>query len=207
MRVKAWERSKRNGRLSRRQNVRDERPRILIVCEGKKTEPAYLKGFRIPSVNLEIVPAAAVHITVVNRALRILQEDSDYEQIWCVFDRDKHPGNPNDVNQFNAALRLAANNSIRVAYSNDAFELWYLLHFGYYDMRLTRADYMTKLQTLVPGGYKKNDPEMFRKIEDRMDDAIRNAKRLYETGDNTDPANHDPSTTVYQLVEELRRYI
>ena len=31
--------------LRRRAPSRDPRPRILVVCEGEKTEPAYLKGF------------------------------------------------------------------------------------------------------------------------------------------------------------------
>lgn len=201
--VKAWAKSQ--GRLVRRVAIRDERIRILIVCEGKKTEPLYFKGFRITSVNLVIEPAGAIHTSVVSKAIDILQEDSDYEEVWCVFDRDKHPSNRHDLRQFNDAIQLAQHHGIKVAYSNDAFELWYLLHFGYYDTQMTRMDYISKLSRLLPGGYQKNDPNMYTMLEGRMDDAIRNAKRLYDMCDKNDPGNADPSTTVFILVERLRQ--
>lgn len=53
------------------------------------------------------------------------------------------------------------------------------------------------------GTYKKNDPLMYDKLEDKMDIAIRNAKKLHELSDKNDPANADPSTTVFMLVERL----
>ncbi len=56
-------------------------------------------------------------------------------RLWCVFDKDSF----SDDN-FNQAKKLAENNNIRPAYSNEAFELWYLLHFGYHQAATSRND-------------------------------------------------------------------
>lgn len=205
VRVKGWQRSRRErgSSFSRKINVRDERPRILIVCEGEKTEPNYFKGFRLTNVKLEIEPAKRQHYSVVEYAVSLLRNDNDFEEVWCVFDRDKHIANPGDLELFNAALQLAKNYNINVAYSNDAFELWYLLHFNFYDMQLTRDQYIEKLKPLLGGDYRKNDELMYSKLEDKMQVAIKNAKRLYGASDKYDPGNADPSTTVFILVEKL----
>lgn len=200
---KSWNLSKKQARFIRKVGIRDKRPRILIVCEGKKTEPNYFKGFRITSVNLVIEPVGAVHYDVVSRAIEILDEDNDYQETWCIFDRDKQLDRPNDAELFNQAIQLAKNNNINVAYSNDAFELWYLLHFNYMDNSILRSDYIVRLKSIM-GNYKKNDPNMYAKLEDKMDIAIRNARKLYDKCNKRDPANADPSTTVFKLVEKLR---
>ncbi|HKX72593.1 MAG TPA: RloB family protein [Candidatus Saccharimonadales bacterium] len=206
-RVKGWQRGRGNSQndwRNRRVAVKDERPRILIVCEGLKTEPGYFKGFKLANVNLQVVPAGMIHISVVEHTKKILTEDSDYEEVWCVFDRDKHDVNPKDLNLFNTALAEAKKYKIKVAYSNDAFELWYLLHFNYYDTAMSRQDYIHKLNDLIDGGYRKNDPTMFEKLESRMPIAIRNAKKLYDLSDKNNPGNADPSTTIFKLVKRLR---
>lgn len=196
---KGWER----GGRGRRVEVRDPRPRILIVCEGLQTEPNYFRGFRLTNVRLEIEPAGVQHKTVVERAAVLMRDG--YDEVWCVFDRDKKPEG-GDSETFNEALSLAASEGINVAYSNDAFELWYLLHFNYIDTAISRADYLSKLDSLIPGGYKKNDPGMYAKLEEKMDDALRNAKRLHESWEGGNPEVEDPSTTVYLLVERLREF-
>lgn len=203
---RTWERYK---NYQRRVAVREPRQRFLIVCEGKKTEPNYFDSFPVPKdVIVKIYRGAGVHISVVREAIEIKkQSEDDYDQIWCVFDRDKQPGNPRNAQNFNEAIRLAESEGVRVAYSNDAFELWYLLHFDYHDTAVHRNDYVTKLKTKIPGGYKKNDPDIYSKLVDKMDDGCRNAAKLLANYAPINPEADDPSTTVYLLVTELRKYI
>jgi hypothetical protein len=204
---KAWNRSQKSGRyLSRPAASKEELPSILIVCEGAKTEPLYFESFRVPSLRLAIIPAGRKHLSVVEMAIRELEKDSDYEQVWCVFDRDKNLRNKTDIQNFNSALSLAETNNFKVAYSNDAFELWYLLHFIFFDSQISRKDYIKKLDTYIKGGYVKNDPDIYTKLESKLDVAIKNAKKLYKNAEGISPVNADPSTTVFKLVEELRKY-
>jgi hypothetical protein len=47
-----------------------------------------------------------------------INKKEPYHEVWCVFDKDSFL--PQD---FNGAIQLAKSNRIRVAYSNEAFEL------------------------------------------------------------------------------------
>ncbi|MGH7862625.1 MAG: RloB family protein, partial [Candidatus Dormibacteraceae bacterium] len=108
----------------RKVDIRDPSPRILIVCEGTKTEPNYFRGFRVLSA--EIIGEGYNTVSLVERARELRDADGPYDQVWCVFDHDSY--SPGD---FNAAVGNAESAGIRVAYSNEAFELWYCLHFAY----------------------------------------------------------------------------
>jgi len=124
------------------------------------------------------------------------------DQIWCIFDRDSFPSQ-----QFNDALSLAGQKGIKVAYSNEAFELWYILHFEFLNTGITRAAYIAKLTKLLNKPYEKNSHEIYDLLEPWQATAIANAKRLLTTYNPSKPEQDNPSTTVHLLIEELRKYI
>jgi len=203
---RTWERYK---GYRRRIAVREPRQRFLIVCEGEKTEPNYFEKFPVPKdVIVTIHRGAGVHISVVREAIsRRDNSDDEYDQIWCVFDRDKQPSNPRSAHNFNEAIRLARSEGIKVAYSNDAFELWYLLHFDFHDTAIHRSAYITKLSAKLPGGYRKSDPDIYDKLVDKMEVACGRATTLLARYSPLNPEANDPSTTVHLLVSELRKYM
>jgi len=138
--------------------------------------------------------------TMVRRAISLRDED-DYDQVWCVFDRDSFR-----VESFNAALALADREGIQVAYSNEAFELWYLLHFHYFNTGMSRADYGGKLNALLGFKYEKNSDAIFDALWSRQAAAIQHAEKLLASYPVARPASDNPSTTVHHLVRELRRF-
>jgi len=182
------------------------RQRFLIVCGGERTEPNYFRHFRAPTVVITIYAIGKSPLEVVKGAWKCRQEDrrkgEEYDQIWCVFDRDEFLGQ-----DFNAAIALAHRHHIQVAYSNEAFELWYLLHFSYQNTAISRRDYITRLNTLLGHLYAKNSETMYDELEPRQSEAIRNAERLLAQYDPPNPAVDNPSTTVHLLVKELNRFI
>jgi hypothetical protein len=188
-----------NGRRGRKPPTRQERVRFLIVCEGTRTEPHYFEGFRVHVTDADILGEGYNTLSLVQKTIEIRQASAkDYDQVWCVFDRDDFP-----AQNFNAALQLAARSEIQVAYSNQAFEIWYLLHFHFYNAALHRTQYEEKLTEALNRPYKKNDREIFALLRTRRLDAIRNARQLHESYDPHSPATDNPCTTVYLLVEEL----
>ena len=124
-----------SGYKQRAVDTRDVRERFLIVCEGERTEPNYFRCFRVPKSIIEIDVRGLGYNTVslVKKAIDLRNQDS-YDQVWCVFDRDSWP-----AQNFNDALSLAKREKIKVAYSNEAFEIWYLLHFNYHTTAITRS--------------------------------------------------------------------
>ena len=187
--------------LQRRVNVRELRQRFLIVCEGEKTEPSYFDDLRVRGrIPGKVKGIGESPVRVVKHAIKLMKED-DYDQVWCVFDRDIFP-----VKNFNAALRLAEKHGIKVAYSNEAFELWYVLHFNYHQSATARRLYVERLNDLLGVPYEKNRLDMYERLEDRQEIAIRNAERLLNNYDPSRPAHDNPSTTVHLLVQELNRF-
>ncbi len=139
-------------------------PSFLIICEGKKTEPNYFQSFRIPTLSVELFEVIGLGdntLSLVERAKEYI-ECNRYSYIWCVFDRDSFPSG-----QFNAAITSAYNNGMHVAYSNEAFELWYLLHFHFYNTGMTRKSYKSSLTKLLGHRYEKTSREYTRTIKRR----------------------------------------
>ncbi len=180
------------------------RPSILIVCEGERTEPLYFEAFKVSSVDIKIVGTGFNTDTLVEFAIerKKASQGDPYDQIWCVFDRDSFP-----AQNFNRALQLAKTNDIKVAYTNEAFELWYLLHFHFFNTGLSRQQYEEKLSECLGRPYKKNDPKLYNLLLDKRKTAIQNAEKLLTKYSPSDPCNNNPSTEVHLLVKELLKYV
>ncbi len=184
---------------------------FLIVCEGEKTEPHYFKSFPVDRkvIKVDVKGEGKNTKSLVEKAidLKNTEESDERDRFWCVFDRDRNDKNPNDAQNFNAAITLAKTNGIKVAYSNDAFELWYLLHFHYYNTAISRQDYKNMLTQLLGHEYKKNSETIYEELKDKQQDAIKHAKRLLQEYEPPNPESDNPSTTVHLLVEELNSFI
>ena len=190
--------------LARRENFRPLR-RILIVCEGEKTEPNYFKKFPAnPEVydQIDIYGTGYNTTSLVKEAIRLkneaLKKREPYIEVWCVFDKDDFPfANVRD------AIVLANENKIKCAYSIEAFELWYMLHFNYYDSALSRKQYKEKLSELIGKTYQKNDDGMYKLLSRRQSTAIQNARKLFMQQYKKPFTEKNPITTVFWLVERL----
>lgn len=197
---------KRKLELQRKHASRSAKKRILIVCEGKKTEPNYFKSFPITSVKVEIFGdgfnTKSLVVYAKKKSDQARREKLPYDQVWCVFDRDSF-----SPEQFNTAIHMAESYGFKTAYSNEAFELWYILHFEYLTTGLNRDRYKEKLTQHFEKEYKKNSLDMYDILLSRQDVALKNAKRLFATHVNLTPADMKPSTTVHLLVEELNALI
>lgn len=191
-------------------------PKIYIFCNGQIAEPSYFKEYkdylrsRTITINYnrykggapwELIEKVVAEKNALSRRGRFVDEDGD--QCWCVFDVDEFwKQNPS---QFKAAVRLAKDNDIQLAWSNECFELWYLLHFQAVQTAITRRDYNTKLKTHFRrlGGkmYTKNS-SVFDRIIEKQPVAIKNAKQIFQPN----RVNSNPSTAVFKLVEEINRH-
>jgi len=190
------------GARPRRVGYLEPRSLFLIVCEGGKTEPNYFRSFPLPPDSVvDVYGTGANTISLVKKAL-VLSKERKYDQTWCVFDRDSF-----SAQNYNAALECARQNKIQVAYSNEAFELWYLLHFFYLNTGITRDDYCKRLEKddCLGHKYEKNSETIFDELLAFQEDAIRNARRLLAEYAPVNPVKDNPSTTVHLLVEQLNR--
>lgn len=195
--------------LKRRTGYRTPKQSFLIICEGVNTEPDYFNAFRLTSASVKAVGKGLNTIKLVHEALIIRGEERRkghlFDQYWVVFDKDDFPNQ-----DFNEAIRLAEANDFRVAYSNQAFEYWFLLHFNMYRGYIHRNNYAQMLSQLMKTKYSKKDNftiKIYGMLLPYQQEAIARAKKIYADFGNTSPSQAESSTTVFKLVEELNRFL
>lgn len=204
----------------RARNTKTKRRFYLIVCEGTKTEPNYFKSLKkelpqgvVTACQIDIEGTGRNTQTLIDEAIRLRSEYEDssgrkLDKLWVVFDRDSFVSN-----DFNNAINRCRelNPEIGCAWSNEAFELWYLLHFNFYNNAVSRKNYQDLIEEnfhnrgLIGYVYQKNSEEMFKLLEQygNRAQALKWAKTLKERYATYDYANHNPCTMVYLLVAEL----
>ena len=114
---------------------------FLIVCEGEKTEPNYFKSFPNKSgkiiYDIKFDGGGISTLKVVEKAIELRDKSAiKYDRVWAVFDKDSFK-----PNSFNSAILKGESHDIRCAWSNEAFELWYLLHFHNRITAMSRTEY------------------------------------------------------------------
>jgi hypothetical protein len=196
--------------IGRRGPTREPRHRILIVCEGRLTEPGYFKAFqhqmRNPRVHVEIARETGVPLTVVEEAKRLKTEAEQdakrerdenlrWDEVWGVFDVDEHP----NIEQ---ARQLAATHAIDLAISNPCFELWALLHFQDQRSHIERDKARLALQGHLPGYDKSLD---FPRLHPGYFEAVRRAKELDREAARHEQVGRNPTTGVHRLAESIRQ--
>jgi hypothetical protein len=207
--AKRTKKDHRTANLSRRQGVREVKQSFLIVCEGEKTEPDYFKAFRMTAATVQAVGEAMNTMTLVNKAISIREADKAkkrfYDQCWVVFDKDDFP-----AKDFNQAIKYAEKNGFQVAYSNQAFEYWFLLHFNLYQGPIHRNQYKNMLEKLIGMPYSKTEGSgavMYNLLLVRQEQAIKNSETVLAEISHGNPAEEESSTTVHKLVKELNKYL
>ncbi len=193
------------------------KPRIYILCNGELAEPQYFQDFKdhLKAHNIlvryrkEFLKKAPW--SFIEAAIKFKEEEQqkgkfsreDNDQIWLVFDVDNYWSD--NENKFREALKLAEANGLKIAWSNECFEFWFLCHFGLYNSAIPRTDYHKKLEKHFKdeglGKYEKNMEDIFEPLTPLQSAAIENAKRLYVK----DGVGKNPSTAVHLVVVELSR--
>lgn len=187
---------------------------VLIVCEGTKTEPNYFEAFAkkqqgIIVYDIEVKGLGRGTKDVVEKAIA-LKNKNNYDRVWAVFDKDEFP-----AKDFNEAIALGEKNGVEVAWSNEAFELWYLYHFQNVTTGVSRKDYEEKISAAVNAStkynskkkykYTKKDPNNYAVMTTygSMDFAMQYAEAKHLEYTDSRYANQNPCTTVYRLVRQL----
>ena len=189
--------------------------RVLIVCEGKKTEPLYFRGLRLAlrrhpaNVVIEDRKSGLDPKSLVAFAIETFKKDKDFDHVFCVFDKDKHIS-------YNAALdkiratRLTGGATLHPITSVPCFEIWLLLHFTYTTRPFSKAGSDSNCALLIDAldrkgripVYEKGSRDIFRAISAKLEKAISNAEMLEKFHKTSQTDN--PSTRVHHLVQYLR---
>jgi len=200
--------------LKRKKAMKAPYDRVLIVCEGAKTEPNYFReirdAYRLNTANIDICgqECGSDPLSVVNYAIKKFREDGDYNRVYCVIDRDKHA-------TFDAAIdkltqtRLGKDVVFNAITSVPCFEFWLLLHFGFTSRQFCAPGNASNCELVLAElnkkerilGYCKGAKNIFALTKESLPDAIRHANQLQQH--NLATGANNPSTNIHELIEYL----
>jgi hypothetical protein len=207
---------------------------LLVVCEDESTEPYYFRKFKeefekiYPNEKVFLRPVGTGRSSkgVVEQAIAEKQKlhdesNKDVDEVWAVFDKDDADSSKGNAKRFEEAFEIANQQGIEVAYSNEVFELWLLLHFKNVvpNNPLPRASIYDELEENINKGrtdatqfvYNHGKTDVIDIVLKSGDEqkAIERAENLDNSHvqKKTQPIDTNPNTKVYLLVKKLRELI
>ena len=206
--------------------------KIFLFCEGR-TEYNYFTGLttELRSSRIEVVPrypdqeqgegtdikklVEQVLGAIRTGTVRVDREGhtrersvQDIDEFKVLFDRDTNfrPVKRTGRSKYDDAVDMIRGNRIDLFLSNYSFEVWILCHFTVPDRVVKSTALQYEIRNVAHwDAYRKNDREIFRKLMDRLDDALVNAAKLLERkrGIKIHSEESDPVTEVGHLVDHL----
>lgn len=197
---------------------------LLIVTEGRNTEPAYLDALKDywnvhPKV-LSIEPGGeGIPANLVKRAEAELKElkkkvrrdqlaynELDrFDEVWVVFDVEHAQRHQ----RLDDGLAAARERGYKIAHSNPCFEFWLALHFSRNARPMnTCAEAIHHLESvgnLARGSYSKTEGatrEFIETVVGLVPDAVRNAD-IVTRNQQAEPFPANPSTSVQDLIRSI----
>lgn len=188
---------------------------ILIICEDSKSSYYYfnelIKSLRLNTANVVIVPSrGSAPISVVEHSIEIVKNSPYIDRVACVFDRDNHESYERAIKIINSH-RPKRNDKNKPTYkaitSTPCFEIWLLLHFLYTTRAYHSAGNKSAADNLISDlekkfpSYTKGTAYWFKKLNDKLNIAMKHAKQLEQHNNQTNSVN--PATNIHELVEYL----
>jgi len=191
---------------------RVEQKAVLIALEDTKSSKYYFQALlKDKGLTGEVVFAKHIGTdsgSVIEAIISHERENPNqkYEKKWAVIDKDDY-----SKNQINGAIQRAKQLDICIAISNEAYELWILLHFERLARFTNRKNLNSKLNTIFRDRfgieYSKSSQDIYSFTVGLQSEAIKNSKQLVSkyirNYGKLDPYTHNPLTMVFQLVECL----
>lgn len=205
--------------LRRRAPVKEATERLLIVCEGLKTEPNYLgeirQEYRLASTRVRVQPSSfgTGPLQVVQFAEHLfLNGDQnkniaarDFDRVYAVFDRDDHEtyhAALKKMASFNGRWKNRENSKVffEAIASVPCFELWLLLHFEDVQAPLEQTEVYERLKRYLPD-YDKGQSGNWTSTKLNLSLAIERAK--IRQNHSTAHDGVQPYTDMDRLVQKL----
>jgi len=198
------------NKFKRKHPIKVEKNEIHIVCGGA-TEKIYFDRLRLKleskiiDKKIKVLKNGVDPLSLVEYCMKIREKQKNCLKIWAVFDRDEFP-------QFDEAIDLANKNGVHCAFSNQAFELWFINHFEFCCSPLSRKKYPQVIKKHMGVGYEKNARCLKTIVDnlleaDLMSTAVDNARKGHEIHVAEKKRNiyseYESCTTVYKLIKDI----
>ena len=203
-----------NQKRSERKKVLLKSGAYLIVTDAEKTEKYYFEGIknRIPDslkndLQIKIYSNKALS-KIIDFAAEQRNKDERFRDIWLVFDRD-------EVKNFDRLIEKAKESKMNVGWSNPCFEIWLMSYFqnpkNINDSQKCCETFEKIFKENTDKNYEKSEKKIYNILCKKGDEnkAIQRAREKYYQvrKEYSQPSKMIGCTTVYKLVEELKKKI
>jgi len=199
----------------RRNSASRERKKIYIFAtEGKnRTETLYFRNINKQNVRVVFTKGKATDPVGMMNVLIDTCEENDIsddmgDKAYCVFDLDNKTSKNSQIKTAEKKAKESKYN-IKVITTGPCIELWFLLHFKYTTKSYNSNDDLIKDLKEYINDYEKSSDNIFEILEDKLDFAIKNAKKLerhnLEDGKKPHTVEFSPSSEVYKIFEDLNK--
>jgi hypothetical protein len=202
--------------LDRKQARRRPYEKILIVCEGEKTEPYYFMEvvdfYELHTANVSISgECGSAPRSVVEHGMDLYAAEkkafpkNPFDRVYFVFDRDQHE-------TYDEAMRTIQSgkpkNTFFAINSVPSFEFWLLLHFTYTTQpfktngKTSSGEAVLKELKVHMPKYEKGSKNIFGELQSRLATAknYANLVNAHAKAHKTD----NPTTQVHVLIEFMQ---
>ena len=186
---------------------------IYVYCEGRITEPEYIRAYYTHFCTKKKVVLFPVKVGEGNPKTLVEKCTQKFNELKKSAKRDSYEKNTvlawveiEEQYHIEEAIRLAKGIGIEVAISNPCFEVYGLMHETVYDKPLTRFEAQELLASLMPGYHHKHAPRFnwawcSSKVECAIQHSTLARKRREEEG--TSFPKRNPSSDFHRLLNSL----
>jgi RloB-like protein len=197
--------------LKRQRTQRDDRVKLIIVCEDKNAAPDYFRALEKhtsnPLIEIDKIDGGAgVPQTIIETSIKHLELQAkeakqkrvkNINQVWAVFDKDKHTS-------FESAIQKGEAKGVNIAYVIPCFELWLILHYERYDKHQHHKDMPKICAEKVNCFDKDKKTGDFSKLIKLVETAESHADWLANAREKEGSTYGNPSTTIQHLTRKIR---
>lgn len=199
--------------FNRRAPTRTAEERLIIVCEGAKTEPRYLEdlitdlGLTAADVIVFGKECGSDPLSIVQYAADRASHEEVVDFVFCVFDRDSHTTREAALSKIRDLSKRSKGPKFVAVESNPCFEYWLLLHFRSSSRPYAKSGKnsvcdccIEELKEYVKD-YEKGKTGLYSALKENLKTALKHADRrnieAIEVGDD------NPTTNIPQLIRKL----
>jgi len=183
---------------------------LWIFCEGK-TEKLYFDKLRfeerISRLKIKSLQSGYKNADGIVKEATDFISRRDFQEgdlIACVFDRDA-----NSNEQLKKARSIGETKGILISFSNPCFEYWILCHCGYFAGQYEQGGIIAEITSRITN-YKKNDPDLYSKTKNKIQDAINNAEKIKNKHIKEKTIilsrESNPLTLVFELINTINKF-
>jgi transketolase len=184
----------------------ENKPRFYIITNPRDNKQLRIIAFHTGSDTKTIIDTA-----------KKINKQKIFSQIYCVFDftfKHKDKFQHEQYNNIIQQKEVLKKQKIQLINSVPSYEYWLLTHFKVCGENFSFDEELDQElnKAITPVKYKKNDPDLFKKLfQDEykkiLENAILRCKQQDQDNQQNQTPDNNPSSKIYEIIEYIKTFL